>query len=532
MKISKYMILAWLFVSAIFASVSHNCLDFSDPDDYVLIDQTPLEFNSKFTIECWFNIREFSDSAAIIDFSSKNIYAGRTFGYGIYTRKNNRIAIEMGNLSGSFEMLLDDIKENVWYHLAVTYNKFKRDENVVAFLNGRAVKKGDCDLYLDYPETFRPYGVILGAYYDYPVLKAIDGQIDEVRFWSLIRTNDEIRSNMSKTVDPDSPGLKGYYTFDQAPDLLVTDLSSNANHGMLNNMSADDWQLSYAQLAVEPAYDVTFDRIVLPWSTSSVFNSYCVDMSTDTNFSTSLDGYPKTDVDTDYHIADDLTPGTYYFRVKGHYEGETLDLEPWTDVQSASTLGDAPTPIELSSFSVKLDGNTAVIDWVTSSQSENALFILEKRSDNTDWYVLNKTAGAGTSSETMNYAYRDADVKSGARVYYRLKDVSYSGEIGLSEVIELAVPDDFEEDKRQDLISIFPNPFNPSTCISLDLNRDAHVRLTVHDINGKIVDELCNDHMIKGNYDIHWQPDLPTGIYILKLHFDQLKKTYKLLYIK
>jgi hypothetical protein len=532
MKISKYMILAWLFTSAIFASVSHNCLDFSDPDDYVLIDQTPLEFNSKFTIECWFNIREFSDTAAIINFSSKNIYAGRTFGYGIYTRKNNRIAIEMGNYSGSFEMVLDDIKENVWYHLAVTYNKFKRDENVVAFLNGRAVKKGDCDLYLDFPETFRPYGVMLGAYYDYPVLKAIDGQIDEVRFWSLIRSNEEIRSNMSKTVDPDSPGLKGYYTFDQAPDSLVTDLSSNANHGMLNNMSADDWQLSYAQLAVEPAYDVTFDRIVLPWSTSSVFNSYCVDMSTDTNFSTSLDGYPKTDVDTDYHIADDLTPGTYYFRVKGHYEGETLDLEPWTDVQSASTLGDAPTPIELSSFSAKLDGNTAVIDWVTSSQSENALFILERSVDNHNWSDLHKTAGAGTSSETMDYSFRDTDVVAGKRYYYRLKDVSYSGEIGISQVIELAVLDDLDDNCERDPISIFPNPFNPSTCISLDLNRDAHVRLTVHDINGKIVDELCNDHMIKGNYDIHWQPDLPTGIYILKLRFDQMMKTYKLLYIK
>jgi hypothetical protein len=301
---------------------------------------------------------------------------------------------------------------------------------------------------------------------------------------------------------------------------------------MLNNMSADDWQLSYAQLAVEPAYDVTFDRIVLPWSTSSVFNSYCVDMSTDTNFSTSLDGYPKTDVDTDYHIADDLTPGTYYFRVKGHYEGETLDLEPWTDVQSASTLGDAPTPIELSSFSAKLDGNTAVIDWVTSSQSENALFILERSVDNHNWSDLHKTAGAGTSSETMDYSFRDTDVVAGKRYYYRLKDVSYSGEIGISQVIELAVLDDLDDNCERDPISIFPNPFNPSTRIGLNLDHDTDITLTVHDINGRTVQELCNDRMLRGEYVFNWQPDLPTGIYILDLRAGLLNKSYKLLYIK
>jgi len=60
------------------------------------------------------------------------------------------------------------------------------------------------------------------------------GQIDEVRFWDYARTPDEIQNNFNRIVDPATPGLIGYWNFDeQAGDQSVLDVSPNGHHGTL-----------------------------------------------------------------------------------------------------------------------------------------------------------------------------------------------------------------------------------------------------------------------------------------------------------
>ena len=73
MRSCKYIFVFLLFVSALFSSETPNCLNFEDGNDYVYIDDGPLRFTSRFTIECWFNIHEFTDSSSLIDFSSTGL---------------------------------------------------------------------------------------------------------------------------------------------------------------------------------------------------------------------------------------------------------------------------------------------------------------------------------------------------------------------------------------------------------------------------------------------------------------------------
>lgn len=73
-----------------------------------------------------------------------------------------------------------------------------------------------------------------------------DGQFDEVRLWSDVRTAAEIRENMCKTLVGDEAGLVGYYNFDRERDTDLPDFSGEDNDGTLTNMEDADWVASTA----------------------------------------------------------------------------------------------------------------------------------------------------------------------------------------------------------------------------------------------------------------------------------------------
>ena len=534
MRSRKYIFVFLLFVSALFSSETPNCLNFEDGNDYVYIDDGPLRFTSRFTIECWFNIHEFTDSSALIDFSSTSLSENKYFGYGIYTMDSNRIAIRMGDFTNKLELILPEIKEDIWQHLAVTFDKYKNDENLVVFLNGHVVKKEDCNIRLQYPETFRPYGVFLGTFYDYPYLKAFNGELDEVRFWSVVRTNKEILNSMDIELSSEEIGLVGYYTFNQESDTLLNDLSPNENHGKLENMTDSSWQLSYAQLAVQQANDISFDRMVLSWIGASDFDSYLVDLSLAENFATSCDGFPIDDVKTNYYILNDIDPGSYYYRVKGHYDGETPEDEPWTNIQAISTVTDAATPITLTGFELKAMKDQICVKWQTGSQAENAKFILERKTKNSDWHAIHEIPGAGTNSISMKYDYNDKEVKPGVTYSYRLLDLSYSGKLDSSYALNARISDEIlSRDIYFNLNKVYPNPFNPQVTISFNVITESDINLSIYSSNGDLVDIIGDKKYQSGSHILYWNPKgLSTGIYFLKINSKNQSDTYKLLYMK
>ncbi|MCK4695996.1 MAG: T9SS type A sorting domain-containing protein [Candidatus Cloacimonetes bacterium] len=87
-------------------------------------------------------------------------------------------------------------------------------------------------------------------------------------------------------------------------------------------------------------------------------------------------------------------------------------------------------------------------------------------------------------------------------------------------------------------ISIFPNPFNPSTNVSFILCDDTHVLLTIYNIKGQRIKTLVDQYMMKGNHTSVWngnddtgQP-VSTGIYFSKLRAGDFQKVRKMLLIK
>lgn len=83
-----------------------------------------------------------------------------------------------------------------------------------------------------------------------------DGMIDELRIWDHIRTAEEVQQSMSQTVDPASPGLVGYWRFDEGSGSLGEDLAGS--HDAVLTGSAH-W---VAALDCPPSPDLNGDGIV------------------------------------------------------------------------------------------------------------------------------------------------------------------------------------------------------------------------------------------------------------------------------
>ena len=80
---------------------------------------------------------------------------------------------------------------------------------------------------------------------------------------------------------------------------------------------------------------------------------------------------------------------------------------------------------------------------------------------------------------------------------------------------------------------IHPNPFNPTTAISFQLSAISDVKLSIYDMNGKIVATLINDNKSAGYYEVNWDAsNFSSGIYFYRLQAGEFVDTKKMILMK
>lgn len=84
----------------------------------------------------------------------------------------------------------------------------------------------------------------------------------------------------------------------------------------------------------------------------------------------------------------------------------------------------------------------------------------------------------------------------------------------------------------------YPNPFNPSTNIKIDLASYGTVRIVIFDILGRTIKEITRGEYAPGSYTFTWSADdasgatVPSGVYLCRMYVNNKAFTKKMLYIR
>ena len=155
----------------------------------------------------------------------------------------------------------------------------------------------------------------------------------------------------------------------------------------------------------------------------------------------------------------------------------------------------AYTPVELTSFNATVNGDAATLQWVTSSETNNAGFEVQILPDSQDEYhALGFVEGHGTTTEVQNYSYTVPNLDPGTHAF-RLKQIDFDGAFEYSDEIEVtvAVPG------THLLTNAYPNPFNPQARFSLSVAQTQSVNVSVYDALGRRVLNLFDGVMAAGS---------------------------------
>ena len=83
------------------------------------------------------------------------------------------------------------------------------------------------------------------------------------------------------------------------------------------------------------------------------------------------------------------------------------------------------------------------------------------------------------------------------------------------------------------LSAAYPNPFNPSTTMDLNLNESGYVSVKIYNVMGQLVSTLIEQDMSAGYHTINWNAnDMSSGMYLVRVHAGENMETQKIMLIK
>ncbi len=181
-------------------------LEFDGSDDFIQLPGGNYT-DKNMTLEAWVYPKSMTQGATIFNLNDKvRLYLNKNANGkpAIQTSENNSTAERSRILSSPYS-----IPTNQWTHIAVTlkYERADGTENagyVWLYLNGELVAQQTQHYFI-----MPPSGNVTASY----IGQKANARIDELRVWKEVRTNEQIRQNMNKSLKGDESGLALYYTF-------------------------------------------------------------------------------------------------------------------------------------------------------------------------------------------------------------------------------------------------------------------------------------------------------------------------------
>ena len=114
---------------------------------------------------------------------------------------------------------------------------------------------------------------------------------------------------------------------------------------------------------------------------------------------------------------------------------------------------------------------------------------------------------------------------------------SFSGDFEIAEIIvansQYEVSVNLPLAISYSLSEAYPNPFNPTTTMTLTMPVSGDIKVEVYNLLGQVVSTLTSGYMEVGTYTLTWDAsDISSGMYFVKAQADGFTKTQKLMLVK
>lgn len=228
-----------------------NALLFNGTGNYINAGVNNRGITNKITVEAWVKTSSFNYEWIVGKYSNS---LGEESGYHLFI--NNGKASFNGrdgsNTYYSAGMSSTTIADGKWHHLTGIYNLGQwqiwvdgilENQVISGFVNGNLA-------------TIHP-PLTIGNYYEFSS-QNFTGQLDEIRIWKTVRTQDQIRAHMCQKLGAQQTDLVAHYTFDQATGNILIDHSVNPIPGNLMNFSGSShWVRSGAPIGDKSVFTYT-----------------------------------------------------------------------------------------------------------------------------------------------------------------------------------------------------------------------------------------------------------------------------------
>ena len=223
-----------------------------------------------------------------------------------------------------------------------------------------------------------------------------------------------------------------------------------------------------------------------------------------------IEDYYGNDFNAYYHTSNDKVT---YFNIP--YFGKCTKLINGTLASLVNITG--AVPVELVSFTAKIDGAGIALSWATATEINNFGYDIEKSNDCTTWTYIGTMQGNGTSLARNSYLFID-NAPSLGNNFYRLIQKDLNGDTQIYGPISVNYAPVYSYTLQQN----YPNPFNPTTTISYSLPIESNITIKIYDVLGTEITELINESKSAGAYQVIFNSQninktLSSGIYFYRL---------------
>lgn len=202
---------------------------FDGIDDYIATDATPaLDLTNNYTFEAWVNRKNPTIFGRIFDKARVNLFVHTN---NNSTYKENSLVLSITTAAGSHVINtgINTVPLNKWQHIAFTVSA----SNVYTIYIDGVIAPYTSTGTVGAATTNATLPAYIGG--NPTLTRQLDGNIDEVRVWSGVKTQTEIAANSTTKYVGNEAGLLAYYSFAEGDKQFVYDTTTSDNTAIISN---------------------------------------------------------------------------------------------------------------------------------------------------------------------------------------------------------------------------------------------------------------------------------------------------------